>query len=98
MEKKNQKRSFCKNEKVIKIDNIDVNKILVSKKEPYGTKNSFEYFIGYIDDDVIRPLWVKLPQMIGYARSFESNMTMLRLMMTNCWKNTMKYGKKLTVY
>ena len=26
------------------------------QKESYGTKNSFKYFIGYNDDDVIRPL------------------------------------------
>ena len=26
---------------------IDVNKILASKKESYGTKNSLKYFIGY---------------------------------------------------
>ena len=32
---------FYKNRKVIKIDNIDVNKILISKEEPYATKNSF---------------------------------------------------------
>ena len=29
--------------------------MLVSKKESYGTKNSLKYFIGYNDDDVIRP-------------------------------------------
>ena len=29
-----------KNIKVIKIDDIDVNKILVSKEEPYDSKNS----------------------------------------------------------
>ena len=32
---------------VTKIDEIDVNKILVSKEKPYGTKNSFKYFIDY---------------------------------------------------
>ena len=32
-------------------------------------------FIGY-NDDVIRPLCIKLPQITGYARSFESNMVM----------------------
>ena len=37
-------------------------KILVSKKESYGTKNSLKYFFGYNDDDVIRPLCIKLPQ------------------------------------
>ena len=37
---KHQKRDFSKNKKVTKIDDIDVNKILVSKEQPYGTKNS----------------------------------------------------------
>ena len=74
---KNIKRSdFYKNKKVTKIDNFDVNKILFSKKEPYGTKNSFKYFIGYNDNDVIRPLCVRLPQMTGYARKVDENATM----------------------
>ena len=55
---------------------LDVNKILVSKKEPYGTKKSLTYFIGCNDDDVIRPLCIKLPQMIGYVKNFDSNKTM----------------------
>ena len=33
------KSDFYKNKKVNKMENMDVNKILVSKKEPYGTKN-----------------------------------------------------------
>ena len=33
--------------------NIDVNKILVSKKEQYGKNNSFKYFIGYNDNDIM---------------------------------------------
>ena len=37
---------FYKNKNGIKIDDIDVNQILVSKKEPYGTKITFKYFIG----------------------------------------------------
>ena len=74
---KNIKRSdFYKNKKVTKIDNFNVNKILFSKKEPYGTKNSFKYFIGYNDNDVIRPLCVRLPQMTGYARKVDKNATM----------------------
>ena len=74
--KKIKKSDFYKNKKVTKIDDIDVNKILVSKEEPYGTKNSFKYFIGYNDNDVIRPLCVRLPQMTGYARKFDENATM----------------------
>ena len=50
---KNQKINFYKNKKVTKINDIDVNKISVSKEESYGTKNSFKYFIGCNDNDVI---------------------------------------------
>ena len=57
------------------MDDIDVNKILVSKIEPYGTKNTLKYFIGY-DDDVIRPLCLRLPQMNGYFKKFYENVTM----------------------
>ena len=55
-----KKSDFCKSKKVTKIDDIDVNKIFVSKEEPYGTKNSFKYFIESNDNDVIRPLCMKL--------------------------------------
>ena len=55
------------------IDYIDVNKILASKKEQYGKYNSFKYFIGYNDDDVIRPLCLKLSQMTGYINNFDEN-------------------------
>ena len=37
-----------KTEKVFKINEIDVNKMLVSKKEPYGTNKTNKYFIRYI--------------------------------------------------
>ena len=61
---------------IYSIDDIDVNNILVSKKESYGTKKSLKYLIGYNDNDIIRPLCVKLPQMTGYARKFDENATM----------------------
>ena len=64
-DKKIRWSDFYKNKKVTKIDDIDRNKILVSKEEPYGTKTSFKDFIGYNDNDVIRPLCIKLPQMTG---------------------------------
>ena len=59
--KKIKKSEIYKNKKVFHIDDADANKILVSTKEPYGTKNSFKYFIGYNDNDVIRPLCVIFP-------------------------------------
>ena len=54
------------------MEDIDINKILVSKKTSYG-KKSVKYYIGYNDDDVIRPLCMKLPQMVGYAKQFKNN-------------------------
>ena len=52
-DKKINKSNFYKSKKLFKIDDINVNKILVSEKEPYGTKMSIKYFIGYDDNDVI---------------------------------------------
>ena len=64
--KKIKKSNFYKNKKIFNINDIDVNKILVSKKEKYGKYNSFKYFIGYNDNDVIKPLYLELSQMTGY--------------------------------
>ena len=82
--KKIKKSDFYKNKKVFQIDNTNVNEILVSKKESYGIKNSFKHFIGYNNNDVIRPLCIKLPQMTGYAKKFDKNVTMsLELIINN---------------
>ena len=40
-----KKSDFYENKEVTKIDEIDVNQILISKEEPYVTKNYFKYFI-----------------------------------------------------
>ena len=61
---KNIKKSdfYNKNKKISNINDIDVNKMLVSKKEQYGKYNSSKYFIGYNDNDVIRPLYLFISQ------------------------------------
>ena len=50
-----KKCNFHKNKKLFTIYDIDVNRILISKKEPLnskkGKKCSFVYFIGFNDDD-----------------------------------------------
>ena len=71
-DKKPQKSIFYKNKQINNIEDIDVNNTLVFKKEPYGTKNSFKYFIGYNDNDIIRPLCIRLPQMTGYVSKFNN--------------------------
>ena len=75
-DKKINKSNFYKNKKLFNIHELDVNKILVSEKESHGKKKSRKYLIGYNDDEVIIPLRINLPQMIGYVEHFDSNKTM----------------------
>ena len=75
-DEKIKKSTFYENKRIYSTDDINVNNILVSKEEPYGNKNSFKYFIGYNDNDIIRPICIRLPQMTGYARKFDENATM----------------------
>ena len=72
-DKKINKSNFYNNKKLISLNDIDVNKLLVSKKDSYGTKNTLKYFIGHNDSDDIRPLCIILPQMIDYVKHFDSN-------------------------
>ena len=94
-DKKIKRSSFYKNKKIGNIGDIDVNNILASKKESYGNKNSFKYFIGYNDNDIIRPLCIRLPQMTGYARKFDENAMSFRVKDKQLLKNILKYGKQL---
>ena len=55
--------NFYKNKKPFKIEGTDINNIL-------------DRFIRYNDDDAIGPLCVRLPQMIGYVKCFDSNKKM----------------------
>ena len=75
-DRKVNKSNFYETKRLFKIDDIDVDKILISKKESCGEKGSFKYFIDYEDHDYIGPLCVKLPQMIGYVKCFDNNKTM----------------------
>ena len=67
-----------KNRKVTKINDIDAVKILVSKEEPYGTKNSFKYFIKYNDNGLIislslYPIKYLNELFVPYGSSLETN-------------------------
>ena len=54
--KKNLKSDFYnKTKKIFNIDDTEVNKILVSKKEQHGKYNSSKCFTGHNDNGVIRP-------------------------------------------
>ena len=40
------KNAFHKNERPIGIDKVDIRRIVLPKKDSYGKKGSFKYFIG----------------------------------------------------
>ena len=97
LDNKNMKKSdfYNKNKKIYiyNINDIDVNKILVSKKEQYGKYNSFKYFIGHNDNDVIRPLYLFISQTTGYINKFEKNEITMALMVED--KQLLENYKKI---
>ena len=63
-DKKNQQKRLLQQQ----IEDIDINKILVSKPEIYE-KNMRKYIIGY-NDNTISPLQLFLPKMTSYLNIF----------------------------
>ena len=58
------KKDFCNNKKQFNIEDIDINKILISKPETYEN-NMRKYIVGY-NDNTISPLQLFLPKMTDY--------------------------------
>ena len=69
-DKKINKKDFYNNKKQFNIEDIDINKISISKPEIYE-KNVRKYIIGY-NDNTISPLQLLLPKMTGYLNIFEN--------------------------
>ena len=88
---------YSRDKKIFNIDDIDINKILDSKKETYGKYNSFKYFIGYNVNTAIRPLYLFIPQTTSYINKFDQNKITMSLMIkdTQLFKNAIKYRKKI---
>ena len=64
------KKEFYSSKEAILLDSIDLSKIVVSKKWKIDDK-TYKYFCGYLNNDVIEPLCVILPQMNGYIKYFD---------------------------
>ena len=92
-----KKSDFYKNKKIFNIDNFAVKKMLVSKTETYGKYISFKCFIGYNDNDVIRPLYLFLSQTTGYINKFDKNKITMSFMINDkqLFKNYNKIWKKI---
>ena len=76
------------------IDNRDVNKMVVSNKISFGKKD-FNYFIGYKDAKIIRPLCIFFPKMSAYRKDFDKTKCMSFFIKDEKFlKNLMKFGRK----
>ena len=85
-----------KNKKLFNIDDTDVNKTLISKKQQCGKCNSYKYFIGYNDNGTIWPLYLFISQTTGYINKFDKNKITMSLMIKDIQllKNYNKIWKK----
>ena len=63
-DKEVNKKEFYVNKKAIKLDSVDLDQIIVSNKCKIS-ETTYKYLCGYLNNDVIQPLCVILPQMDG---------------------------------
>ena len=68
------KREFPACKQPIALEIVNLNQILISDKFKHSD-TGFTYFIGYKDDNLLRPLCIVLPQMNGYIKYFDNGGT-----------------------
>ena len=76
-DKEVDKKEFYSSKQAISLDSLDLDKIIVSNKWKIN-ETTYKYLCGYLNNDVIQPLCVILPQMHGYIKYFDDggkNMT-----------------------
>ena len=49
------------------LKSVNVNQLVVSDRFKHSDEG-FKYFIGYEDDEIVKPLCIILPQMNGYIK------------------------------
>ena len=65
------KKKFYSSKEAIFLDSIDLSKIIVSNKWKINDTR-YKYFCEYLNNDVIQPLCVILPQISGYIKYFDN--------------------------
>ena len=69
-DKEVDKKEFYSSKQAISLDSIDLSEIVVSSKWKIND-TTYKYSCGYLDNDVIQPLCVILPQMSKYIKYFD---------------------------
>ena len=70
-DKEVDKKTFYSSKEAILLDSVDLSKIVVSSRWKLND-TTYKYFCGYLNNDVIKPLCVILPQMNGYIKYFDN--------------------------
>ena len=65
------KKDFHNSKQPIHLNLVTVNQIVVSDKFMHSD-DGFKYFIGYKEDEIVKPLCIILPPMSGYIKYFEN--------------------------
>ena len=65
------KKEFHKSKQPIDLMSVNVDGIVVSNKFKHNNEG-FKYFIGYQEDEIVKPLCIIVPQMSGYIKYFEN--------------------------
>ena len=82
------KKEFYKSKQSVYLMSVKLDQIIVFDKFKHNGEG-FRYFIGYQEGEIVKPLYIILPQMNGCIKYFESgdkNMSFL-LKMIKCGKN-----------
>ena len=81
-DKEIDKKEFYLSKQAILLDSVDLSKIIVSSKWKIND-TTYKYFCGYLNNDVIQPLCVILPQMSGYIKYFDDGGKNMSFVMDN---------------
>ena len=65
------KKEFHKSKKAIDLDFVDTGKKVVYDRFKHS-EEGFKCFIGYQEDEIVKPLCIILPQMNGYIKYFDN--------------------------
>ena len=76
------KKEFHKSKQAIDLDSITTDKIVVSDKFRHN-EESYKYFIGYIEDEIVKSLCIILTQMNGYIKYFDNGGKNMSLLIKN---------------
>ena len=71
-DKEVNKKEFYSSKEATFLDTVDLSKIIVSSKWTISD-TKYKYFCGYINNSVIQPFYVILPQMRGYIKYFDDD-------------------------